>query len=119
MGGRGGEPDSPFTRSVVINRGEVWWADVPDGGRRPVLVLSRQAAIPVLARVVIAPATRRIRGIPTEVELGREDGMPEPCALSFDNVVTLSKAFLKTRICTVSQARMSAACRAWNAVVDC
>lgn len=103
----------------MINRGEVWWADIPEAGTRPVLVLSRQAAIPVLNRVVVVPATRRIRGIPTEVELGPEDGMPERCALSFDNVVTLSKTFLTSRICSLSPARLAAVCRAWSAVVDC
>ncbi len=102
-----------------MDRGEIWWAELPDAGRRPVLVLTRQGAIPVLARVIVVPATRRIRGIPTEVVLGPEDGMPDDCALSFDNVVTLSKAFLTQRICTLSSAQMSAVCQAWNAVVNC
>ena len=60
-----------------MNRGEVWWVEHPEAGRRPACVLTRQAAIPVLTSVLVAPATRTIRDIPTEVTLTRDDGMPE------------------------------------------
>ena len=60
-----------------MNRGEVWWVEHPDVGRRPACVLTRDAAIPVLRAVLVAPATRTVRGIPTEVALGPDDGMPE------------------------------------------
>lgn len=102
-----------------MNRGEVWWADLPVEGRRPALVLSRQAAIPLLTRLVVVPATRTVRGIPTEVGLGPEDGMPHQCALSFDNVVTVSKSRLSSRICVLGPERMETVCRAWADVVDC
>ena len=102
-----------------MNRGEVWWAEHPDAGRRPFLVLTRQAAIPVLQRVVAVPATRTIRGIPTEVVLDVEDGMPERCALSFDNVTTLPKALLTERICRVGVDRLSDACRALRIATGC
>ena len=75
-----------------MNRGEVWWVEQPDAGRRPACILTRQAAIPVLRQVVVVPATRKIRGIPTEVRLGREDGMPAECALAFDNLTTVPKS---------------------------
>jgi mRNA-degrading endonuclease toxin of MazEF toxin-antitoxin module len=65
-----------------VNRGEVWWIEHPEAGRRPACVLTRQAAIAVLNSVLVAPATRTVRGIPTEVALTRQDGMPEDCALS-------------------------------------
>lgn len=55
-----------------MRRGEIWWAEVPDTGRRPFLVLTREAAIPVLHSVVAAPVTRAIRGIPTELALSRD-----------------------------------------------
>ena len=97
----------------------MWWAELPASGRRPVLVLSRDAAIPVLTRVVVVPATRTVRGIPTEVPLGPDDGMPDNCALSFDNVVTLPKTALTERICTLGPERLHQVCRAWNDVVDC
>ena len=69
-----------------MNRGEVWWLEHPEAGRRPACIHTRQAAIPALRSVLVVPATRTVRGIPTEVPLGRADGMPEDCALSFDNL---------------------------------
>jgi mRNA interferase MazF len=59
-------------------RGGVYYLEHPEWGRRPVLVLTREAAIPVLKRVTIASITRTIRGIPTEVVLDEHDGMPGP-----------------------------------------
>jgi len=68
--------------------------EVPAAGRRPALVLTRTVAVPVLNRVVVAPATRTVRGIPTEVALDRGDGMPEACALSMDNLTVVAKGAL-------------------------
>jgi mRNA interferase MazF len=102
-----------------VNRGEVWWAEHPGAGRRPYLILTRQAAIPVLNRVVAVPATRTIRDIPTEVKLDEDDGMPESCALSFDNITTLPKALLTTRICRVSVEKLEEMCRALRAATAC
>jgi mRNA interferase MazF len=102
-----------------IFRGQVWWVEVPAAGRRPALVLTRTVAIPVLNRVVVAPATRTIRDIPTEVVLDRGDGMPEPCAVSLDNVTVVAKGALRSLICTLGPDRMQAVCAALRAAVDC
>lgn len=102
-----------------MNRGEIWWAEHPEAGRRPYLVLTRQAAIPVLDRLVAVPATRTIRDIPTEVRLDDKDGMPEPCAFSFDNITTMPKALLTTRICRVSVEKLENICRALRAATAC
>ena len=67
-------------------RGEVWWGEIEDVGRRPFLIMSRTAAIPVLHSVLAAPVTRTIRDIPTELRLGPDDGMPAECVASFDNL---------------------------------
>lgn len=78
-----------------MRRGEIYWAELgPPAGRRPVLVLSRNAAIPVLSAVVVAPITRTIRDIASEVHLGKEEGLPEACVASCDNVLTLPKDVL-------------------------
>jgi mRNA-degrading endonuclease toxin of MazEF toxin-antitoxin module len=63
----------------VVNRGEVWWVDHPAQGRRPFLVLTRQAVIPVVNKVTGVPATKWVRGIPSEVPLSAdgEEGSPE------------------------------------------
>ncbi|HET8617834.1 MAG TPA: type II toxin-antitoxin system PemK/MazF family toxin [Acidimicrobiales bacterium] len=60
-------------------RGELWWCELPDIGRRPVLVLSRDMAIPHLGRTLIAPCTTTLRGLPSEVALTRRAApRPEP-----------------------------------------
>ncbi len=103
----------------MVNGREVWWAEHPGAGRRPYLVLTRQAAIPVLTRVLSVPATRTIRGIPTEVVLDEGDGMPERCALSFENVATIPKGLFTSRICRLGIDRLEQACRALRAATGC
>lgn len=100
-------------------RGEVWWGEIADLGRRPFLVMTRSAAIPVLNGVLAAPVTRTVRNIPTEVPLGPEDGMPTECAASFDNLRVIPKAYLVDRICALGSSRLAAACTALNIAIDC
>ncbi len=102
-----------------VNRGEVWWLEQPDAGRRPVCIISRQAAIPVLSALLVVPATRTIRGIPTEVALGPDDGMPADCALSFDNVGAVPKALLTDRITRLGPARLAELCAALDVATAC
>ena len=74
----------------MVARNEIYWADLgPPAGRRPVCVLTRDAAIPVLTAVTCAPITRTIRGIRSEVLIGPEHGLPAPCVISCDNVITV------------------------------
>jgi len=101
-----------------VNRGEVWWLELPEG-RRPVCVLTRQVAIDVLAAVVVAPATRTIRGIPTELPLTKGDGMPADCVLTFDNLATVPKTLLTKRITTVPERRLPELCSALRAATGC
>jgi mRNA interferase MazF len=102
-----------------VTRGEVWWVEEPGVGRRPACVLTRQETIPVLQRVTVAPATRTVRSIPTEVELDRDDGMPERCVLSLDNVRTVPKAQLTERVTSLSPARIQEVCTALNRAMGC
>lgn len=102
-----------------MNRGDVWWVEHPEAGRRPACILTREEAIPVLAAILVAPATRTVRGIPTEVVLDEDDGMPQRCALSFDNIAPVPKSLLTERITTLSPERLSAACEALRAATDC
>jgi mRNA interferase MazF len=101
------------------SRGDVWWAEEPDLGRRPVLVLTRDRAIDVLTFVLVAPVTRTVRGIPTEVPLGEVDGMPSPCAVTLDNVRTIRRSLLTSRITALSATTMQRACDALAIAVDC
>lgn len=104
---------------VKPGRGEVWWAEVPGTGRRPFLIMTRNGAIPVLHSILAAPVTRTVRGIPTEVELGAEDGMPQECAASMDNLRVMPKAALTQRLCVLGPVRMALACAALRAAVEC
>lgn len=79
----------------MVARNDVIWADLgPPAGRRPVCVLTRDAAITVLSAVTCAPITRTIRGIRSEVEIGTGQGLPEPCVISCDNIITVPIADL-------------------------
>lgn len=74
----------------MVARNDIIWADLgPPAGRRPVCVLTRDAAISVLTAVTCAPITRTIRGIRSEVEIGPDVGMLEPCVISCDNIITI------------------------------
>ena len=74
----------------MVARNEIYWADLgPPSGRRPVCILTRDAAIDVLSSVTCAPITRTIRGIRSEVATGPEHGLPEACVITCDNLVTL------------------------------
>jgi mRNA interferase MazF len=100
-------------------RGEVWWGEIADVGRRPYLVLTRDIVIPVLRRVVVAPVTKTIREIPSELLLGREEGLDVECVASMDNVLTLSKSILVQRIGALGSERIHELCEALSAAVDC
>jgi mRNA interferase MazF len=102
-----------------VTRGEVWWAELPNEGRRPACILTRDEAIPVLSALLVVPATRTIRGIATEIELGPADGMPAECVLALDNLWTVRKAHLTERIAKLSPLRMHEVCTALAAAVDC
>lgn len=103
----------------MVNRGEVWWVDDPETGRRPHLILTRQGALPLLAGILAVPATRTIRGIPTEVRLDRDDGMPASCALSFDNIQTIRKSHCTELITRLGIEQMDEVCRALRAATGC
>ena len=83
------------------------------------LVLTRAEAIPVLSQVIVAPLTKTIRGIPTEVRLGKDDGMPDECVISFDNMQTTSRGLLSDPIATLSGPRMHEVCRALAIATGC
>ncbi len=71
------------------------------------------------AVVLVAPATRTVRGIPTEVLLGPDDGVLEACALSFEHLTTVLKALLAERITRLAPAKLSELCPAFNVAAGC
>ena len=101
-------------------RGELWWCEPPDIGRRPVVVLSRDSAIPRLRRTLVAPCTTTIRGLPSEVVLEPgDDPIGRLTAVNLDSVESVSLAVLVERIGRLSDARMRQICAALEIAVDC
>ena len=92
-----------------MKRGEVWWADLdPPVGRRPVVLLTRDEACRTRNQVTIGPVTTRVRGIPVEVELDREDGLPRVCVVNLDTIATIPKDRLDECIAQLRPEKMQA-----------
>ena len=101
-------------------RGEVWWCDLAEIGRRPVVVLSRDAAIPRLRRVLVAPCTTMIRALPSEVVLEPgDDPIPRRSAVNLDSVESVSTGVLVERLGRLADACLREICRALAVAVDC
>lgn len=104
---------------MVVARGEIWWGESPDEKGRPFLIVSRDAANAVMQRVLVAPVTTRVRGIPSEIDLGAPEGLPKESAASLDNVRPFPKALLVRRLGSLSASRRAEICRAAGATFDC
>ncbi len=103
-----------------VRRGEVWWCDLPEVSRRPVLVLSRDAAIPRLRRALVAPCTTTIRGLSSEVPLEPgDDPVPLPSAVNLDSMESVSVATLTERLGVLSDDRMHQVCVALAVATGC
>ncbi len=102
----------------MVARGEIWWGEAPDDKGRPFLVVSRDVANEVMQRVLVAPVTRRVRGLPSELALGAEEGLPVDSVASFDNVRPFPKAMLVRRLGALGP-RLHELCRAAQAALDC
>ncbi len=100
-------------------QGDVWWAELPEAGRRPVLVVTRDAAIERLDAVLVAPVTRTVRSIPTEVALGRDEGLAHDSAATFDNLEVVPRWGLTQRAGALGDHRRADLCLALGAVADC
>ena len=91
-----------------LRRGEVrWYAFARPDKKRPVVILTRDSVLEYLGEATIAPITRTVRGIPSEVPLGEDDGMPEPCAVNLDHVQTVARGRLGALVTTLSTQRMA------------
>ena len=101
-------------------RGEVWWCELPEVGRRPVVVLSRDAAIPRLRRALIGPCTTTIRGIASEVRLEpTEDPIPLTSVVNLDSVESVSIGTLVERLGRLGDDRMRQICAALEVATGC
>lgn len=99
-------------------QGEIWWAAANDK-RRPVLVVTRSEAIPVLTTILVAPVTRTIRAIPTEIPLDETHGLDVDCVASLDNLQPVRRSALTTRLGSLGPARRQLIGRALGSLADC
>lgn len=98
----------------------MWWCELAEIGRRPVVVLSRDAAIPRLRRALVAPCTTTIRALPSEVVLEPgDDPIPRRWAVNLDSVESVSVAVLVGRLGRLAESRMREICGALEVAVGC
>jgi mRNA interferase MazF len=102
----------------VVARGEVWWGEAPDEKGRPFLVVSRDDANAVMRRVLVAPVSTRVRGVPSELALGTDEGLPVASIASFDKVRPFPKSMLVRRLGALGP-RLHEICRVAGATLDC
>lgn len=103
-----------------MNRGEIWlYTFKPPDKRRPVLILTRQEVIGLLRTVMVAPVTSTIRGAPSEVGVGMEEGLKGPSAANLDHVQTVEKRLLERYVGTVPPAKMRQVCEALAIATAC
>lgn len=103
-----------------IERGEIRLVRLPRPDHpRPALVLTRASAIGYLTRVTVAPITTSIRGVPSEVPVGVEDGLKRPSAVNLHNLVTVQKDIVGRRLGQLGAARMREVCRALGFALGC
>jgi mRNA interferase MazF len=102
---------------VTPRQGDIWWAEAEDK-RRPVLVVTRTEAVPVLDWLIVAPLTRTVRDIPTEIPIDQDHGVDIACAASFENLQPIRKTMLTSRLGSLPHPRQ-AICRALSAMADC
>ena len=106
--------------SELPQRGELWWCELPEIARRPVVVLSRAEAIRRLKRVIVAPCTTTIRDLESEVLLEPgEDPVRRTTAVNLDSVESVSVGAMVEPVGRLSEFRMRHICQAMAAAVGC
>ncbi len=103
----------------MVAQGELWLVEPPNQKRRPVLVVSRDEAIPVLNNVVVAPVTSTIRSIPTCIPVGPTEGIDHDSVVSFDNLAAVPKSVLTLRLGQLDELGRLRMCDALGAMADC
>ncbi len=103
-----------------VNRGEVWMFEFsPPDKRRPVLIITRQDAIGLLRTVIVAPITSTIRGAPSEVVVGIDEGLKRDSAINLDHVQTVDQNLLRRYVGSLSAAKMASVCSALAVATGC
>lgn len=103
----------------MVAQAELWLMETPNDKRRPVLVVSRDEAIPVLNNVVVAPVTSTIRDIPTCIPVGADHGIDRESVATFDNLAAVPKSVLTVRLGSLGVGGRRQICDALAAMADC
>ncbi len=103
----------------MVAQGEIWLLEPPNTKRRPVLIVSRNEAIPVLNNVVVAPITSTVRPIPTNISVGPSEGIDHDSVANFDSLVAVPKALLTERLGVLDAVRRDEICVALRSLADC
>ena len=91
-----------------MKRGEIWWAQLAlPAGRRPVALVSRESAYLIRSSVTVAEISTVIRTIPSEILLSKREGMPRPCVINTDNLVTIPKTWLDAHITSLTGPKLA------------
>jgi mRNA interferase MazF len=103
-----------------LTRGQIWLLHRPrPDKRRPVLILTRPSLVRALHTVTVVAITTTLRGSPTEVHLGSEEGLKVASCANLCNVFTVPQSDLEGFVGTVSAAKMREICLALAIAVDC
>lgn len=103
----------------MVAQAEIWWMEAPSEKRRPVLIVSRDEAIPVLNNVVVAPLTSTLRDIPTCIRISEEDGVDRESVATFDNLTAVPKSLLTARVGRLGAGGRRRICDALEALANC
>jgi len=90
-----------------MHRGDVWDADIPGVGRHPVVIVSRESALPVLSSVVCVLVTSSWHGHLAEIELNAEEGLAHSSTANCDNLFTVDKDDFHRRRGALGPARIA------------
>lgn len=103
-----------------VNRGEIWLHTFrsPDK-RRPVLVISRQSVIPLIRTVMVAPITTTAHGVPSEVEVGVDEGLKASSVVNLDHVQTVEQGSLRHYVGSLNSRKMDEVCQALARATGC
>ena len=106
--------------SNAPRRGEVWqYHFAPPDKRRPVVILTRQEVLPLLRTAMVAPVTSTIRGLPSEVIIGANEGLKRDSAINLDHVQTIEQRQLRRYVGALSEPKMREVCRALAIATGC
>ena len=103
----------------MVAQAELWLMETPNEKRRPVLIVSRDEAIPVLNNVIVAPITSTIRNIPTCIPVGTDAGIDHDSVATFDNLATVPKSVLTSKLGQLRAGGRRQICQALDAMANC